>query len=358
VSRALPEANSGRECHEEQALLDFAYSDKSYSTYPELYTYIRQWGILFGKVPRNSPLLQAVLAAAARYHPEPRSNERFKYHNALALRTLQRRTSRPADIVEADLFAACTLLLTVTSEELPLLARCCLFIFQQVAETANTDAFAVFGPFIIQMLFNAYLYCPHSKLPKLAVDLLNRYAHFDRTVRYCSEFKSLGSIPEAWQSPIVEAAFCEVSQTVSALYKLHKSIVLEGVRNPEFEETLEALQTWTTRRLNAPDFQKALTLLLNLYNTPDGSPAERELAAYTLQGNKIIDFLFQLLKKDCSPAVQRSAGKAIIYSCLLIEEQFALNRFPVQYYSQVVDLRRYSLVLGGCTLPDEVSQSG
>jgi hypothetical protein len=308
-------------------------------------------------VPRNSSLLQAVLAAAARYHPESQSNERFDHHKTLALRTLRRRTSRPNDIVEADLFAACTLLLTVTGEELPSLARCGLFIFQHVAQTSTTDAFRVFGPFIIQMLFNAYLYCPDPELPKLVIDLLIRHARFDQTVRYCTEFKSLGCIPDAWQSPPLEAAFCEVSQTVSALFRIYRSIVSERIGKKEAEETLNALDTWTTRRLHAPDFQNAMQTLNNISTTPLGSTTEQELAAYTLQGHKVVDFLFQIMKGSGSVDLQRSAGKTLIDSCLEIGQRFRSNRFPIRYYNQVIEIRRYSLVLGGCTLLGEDSQS-
>jgi hypothetical protein len=352
----LQEDNDGRKSSVEQALLDYAYSDKSFSANPELYTYIRQWGILFGRIPRNSSLLHAVLAAAARYHPEPLSNEQFNHHKALALRALHHRTSHPTDIVEADLFAACTLLLTVTAEELPFLARCCHFIFQHVAQTSKTDAFVVFGPFIIQMLFNAYLYCPDSKLPKPVVDLFICHASFDRTVRYCKEFGSLGCIPEAWQSPQVEAAFCEVSQTMSALFQIYCSIAAEHIVNA-LEETLDALHSWTTQRLHSTDFLNALQLLWNISATPLGSMTERELAAYTLQGNDIVEFLFQILKGSGSIDLQRSAGGALIHSCLTIGQYFASNRFPIRCYNQVVEIRRYSLVLGGCTLLDEDSKS-
>jgi hypothetical protein len=195
----------------EQMLLDFAYSDTLFLTVPFTSTLLRQLATGFGNVPRHPSLLHSILAIAAAYHPENQSFEQFEYHEKLALRTLERKTRNPADIVEADAFGACLLAFVLSNTGrtedgcFESAVKCCTSVLPHLLKKSPASLsgmFHIFAPFIIDTVAHCHLL--HAGLISFIrspTAMLGLQTCLKSRIRYEAEFKRICSVSEAWQSP-------------------------------------------------------------------------------------------------------------------------------------------------------------
>lgn len=345
-------------------LLNFAYSDQLFVTYPFTASLLRLLALGFGNIPRHPSLLHSILATSAAYFPGSHCQENYEYHNHLALRTLLVKTRRQSAVTEADVFVACMLswvLYTTgrTNDQCFISAtKCCLSLLDYVSgisEGPKSDMFVVFGPFIADSItYCNLLHSGVASFTRTLASVHNSQTSFKKRLRYKEEFIRTCSVKDAWQSASVEATSEIVLRLLQMSLCCLKELVKSDTAKPD-RGTVDYACKWVMQEFTDGDFKQAIEGIRHYLSIPANLPTiEGQLGAYTLLGKECIDLILELL---CSPCIMSgimaveasSTGSSLILRCFQ-SQKFRRETFPLQHYKNIPFIHQTILVLGGCVL--------
>lgn len=307
---------------EDVLLLRYALDPETNS--PRTRAFVRQMAKAYGDFIPFDGLRHGVLAFAAAMLPESHFGEWLEIHIQKATQALIRRLAAPANINEADLFAAGMLMWVLWIKNRPdealKHARGVMNMSQLLREKSDnyslSDMLKVFGPLLYG---DARFYLALRLELHFPSQVVQQRTTFKERIRYQAELILVGSSTVPWLS----AGYQALIDALWDLQWLLLSYLSEtlGSTNDNASSTLNCAMEYVLREYNDQDLQYALAEL-DLWPPADGSQhsaVEEEVIDYLCLKKLSIELLITTL---LAPSTLQ--GLLSLESYSIAKKQFAL----------------------------------
>jgi hypothetical protein len=339
-------------------LFEYAYSDQLFMALLDVSELLKTLAAEFGNIPTQASLRHSICALAASYLPRDRYRAQYENHKRLALTPLMRRI-KANQFDQTDVFAAGILVYgigqgdTESGSDIFAVSKICMTLFRYLTQNQHSGLLSVFGSavvdFCVTRLVTLRAYPLSSSMPVI----LTYHTPFTQRAKYYEEICRATSVPAAWQSSLIEAAFDTVGRLLCLSYLcvsevLKKEVTDSFARGPTVDSALRYIRA----ELDDPDFVSCLGSLIEGLPTPAGDyrTADEWLTVSLILGSQCVEVFEAILKAETAMEGLENAkeffiGRDIIHWCHT--ERF--KQFPYQYYGFVPFIHGVLLVLIGCT---------
>jgi len=346
---------------EDRMLFEYAYSDQLFLALLDVSELLKTLAAEYGNIPSHASLRHSICALAASYLPSDQFHAQYDNHKRLALAPLMRKIKHHQNFDDTDVFAAGLLVYGIgqgdsSGTDIFAVSKICMSLFRYLTQKEHSGLLSVFGSavvdFCVTRLVTLRAYPLSSSMPVI----LTYHTPFSQRLKYYQEICRTTSVPAAWQSSLVEAAFDTVGRLLCLSYLCVSEVLKKEVAGDfERDATVASALEYITAELDDPEFNNYLGVLIDLLPDPSITyeTADDWLTVSLLLGIQCVRVFETLLRSTNMMEGLESAKEFFSPDLINLCHTERFKEFPYQYYGFVPFIHGVLLVLIGCTLTDD-----